>query len=216
MNLNAAAREGVWFHVIFFALAGPALVLSKGNDLGRALLLLAMGYNVLLPALAFVRRQPEWLSLWFFLLPLSMAQVLPDLALASVAKVLVFPDLGQPRIGGEVPIYFMGMWMMLLFPIVLLANASRNKYTNAAVMAFILFVFWEWAARPLNIWYAQGVKESYGVALYVILPEILLVLGTLFMYRLTGEKGMLARVFGALSVPVFYAGSLFISLALIG
>ena len=214
--MNHSAREGLWFHVLFFMAAAPMLLFARDANLGKGLMLMTLAYNLLLPAAAFVRRHPEWLSLWFFLLPLSAAQVLPDLALASVAKVLVFSDLGQPRIGGEVPVYFMGMWMMLLFPILLIGNATRSRYLNTAVMAFIAFAFWEWAARPLNIWHAQDVLMSHGIALYVLVPEVLLCLAALWMYRLTGESHIIARVFGALSVPVFYAGALFISLALIG
>ena len=214
--MNLAAREGIWFHLLFFCAAAPVLLFARGAALGQGLVLLVIGYNLLLPAVAFVRRHPEWLSLWSFLLPLSAAQVLPDLALASVAKVLVFPDLGQPRIGGEVPVYFMGMWVMLLFPILLVGNATRSRYLNTGILAFAAFVFWEWAARPLNLWHAQDVLTSHGIALYVLIPEVLLCLAALWMYRLTGERGIFARVFGALSVPVFYAGALFISLALIG
>lgn len=214
--MNASTREGIWFHILFFFVAASVLLFARDAMLGKGLLLLVLGYNLLLPAVAFVRRHPEWLALWAFLLPLSAAQVLPDLALANVAKVLVFPDLGQFRIGGAVPVYFMGMWTMLLFPLLLIGNSTRSRYLNTGVMAFISFTFWEWAARQLQLWHAQDVLMSHGIALYVLVPEVLLCLTALWMYRLTGESGILARFFGALSVSVFYAGALFISLALIG
>lgn len=214
--MNASVRECLWFHLLFAGAALPVLMLARGQALGQGLMLLALGYNLLLPAVGFVRRHPEWLSLWSFLLPLCAAQLLPDLALARVAGVLVFPDLGQPRAGGEVPLYMAGMWMMSLFPILLLANASRSRYLLTALLGALLFAFWEWAARPLGIWHAQNVAMRQGVAVYVLLPEVLLCLSALWMYRLTRERGILSRLFGALGVPVFYAGALFISLALIG
>lgn len=214
--MNMAVREALWFHLIFFLVAAPVLMFAKDASLGQGVLLLTLGYNIALPALALVRGHAEWLTLWSFLLPISAAQVLPDLALVKVAGVLLFPDLGQYRIGGEVPIYFMGMWMMLLFPILLLSNGSRSRYLKATVMALAFFLFWEWAARPLNLWHAENVRMVMGTAIYPIIPEILLTLSALWMYRLTRERSIFSRLFGGLSVPVFYTGALFISLVLTG
>lgn len=214
--MNASTREALWFHVIFFVVSAPVLMLAKGNALGQGLLLLTLGYNIALPVAALVRGHSEWISLWAFLLPLSAAQVLPDWALVQIAHTLVLPDLGQYRLGGVVPIYFMGMWIMLLFPILLLSNATRSRYLIAMLLSFPLFVFWEWAARPLNLWYGQNVRMIGGVALYTIIPEVLLSLAALWMYRTTREDGIFARLIGGLSVPLFYAGALFASLIFIG
>lgn len=214
--MNSSTREALWFHLIFFAAAVPVLFLAQGAALGKALALLALAYNLGLLGFALLRGHAEWMALWAFLLPVCLGQALPDLALAQIAGVLVFPDLGQWRIGGEVPVYITGLWMVALFPILLLGNATRNRYLNTALLSLLVFGLAEWAARPLNLWLAQEVRMLAGVAYYVILPEILLGLTALFMYRLTRGRGVLAGLAGSLSVPVFYTGALFISLVLIG
>lgn len=214
--MNHGIREALWFHILVFGIAATSLVFLKQESLGHALLLITLGYHLGLVGLALLRGHAEWLSLWTFLLPLSLAQVLPDLALARVAGTLSFHDLGQYRIGGEVPIYFAGMWSALLFPLLLLGNSTRSRYLNTTVLGFAAFCFWEWAAPSLNLWTPHNVRLFQGVAVYVLIPEVLLCLTALWMYRATRGQGILAPLAGALSVSVFYAGALFISLSLIG
>ncbi|HVT36833.1 MAG TPA: hypothetical protein VHE37_14680 [Nevskiaceae bacterium] len=214
--MNIAVRDGLKFHAVFFLTFALVLWLEHGSALGSGLLALAISYNVLVPALGFWRGHAEWLSLWSFLAPLSMMQVLPDCALARIAHVLVFPDLAQYRIGGEVPVYFMGLWIMLLFPILLLANAMRSRYTLAALLTLVLFAFCEWAARPLGLWHNEHVAMTFGVAHYALLSELLLGLTALWMYRLTRHSNPLARAVGAICVSVFYTGSVFLALLLTG
>ena len=213
--MKASIREALWFHLLFFAAATPILLFTKGSVLGQALLILVIVYNVALPALSIARGHTEWLRLWLFLLPLSCAQVLPDWALVEIPRVLVFPDHGQYRIGGAVPVYFMGMWIMLLFPILLISDASRHsRYLIAGVLSLLLFSFWEWAARPLHLWYGQNVAMIQGVALYPLIPEMLLGLTALKVYRNTRDENPIQRLFSALGVNLFYTGSLFIGLLL--
>jgi hypothetical protein len=213
--MKASVREALWFHLIFFTVSLPVLIFAKGSVLGTGLLVLVIVYNVLLPALSVARGHAEWMRLWLFLLPLSCGQVLPDWALVEIPQVLVFPDLGQYRIGGAVPIYFMGMWIMLLFPILLISSSSRrSRYTIACLLSLTLFTFWEWAARPLNLWYGQHVAMVQGVALYPLIPEMLLGLTALWVYRNTEDDNPIQRVLSAFGVNLLYTGSLFIGLLL--
>lgn len=211
--MKASLREALWFHLIFFAASLPVLLFAEGAQLGKALLILTLIYNIALPALSVARGHSEWLRLWLFLLPLSCGQVLPDWALAEIPRVLVFTDHGQYRIGGTVPVYFMGMWIMLLFPILLISDASRHsRYALAAILSVLFFSFWEWAARPLHLWHAQNVAMLQGVALYPLIPEMMLGLAALWMYRNTQDRGPIQRVFSAIAINLFYTGSLFVSL----
>jgi hypothetical protein len=213
--MKTSVREALWFHLLFFALSAPVLLFAKGGALGQGLLILVILYNIALPTLSIARGHSDWLRLWLFLLPLSCGQVLPDWALVEIPKVLVFPDHGQYRIGGAVPMYFMGLWMILLFPILLISDASRrSRYLLAALLSLALFSFWEWAARPLGLWYGQNVAMLHGVALYTLVPEVLLTLVALSVYRRTEDHSLIQRLFSALGVNLFYAGSLFISLLL--
>lgn len=212
--MKSSIREALWFHGLFFAIGLPLVLFLQGPALGRALLGLAIGYNVALPLLSLVRGHGEWLKLWLFLLPLSCGQVIPDWALADIAGVLVFPDHGVWRVGGAVPVYFMGLWIMLLFPIVLLSDRLRSRYLAAALLSLLLFGFWEWAARPLGLWYARDVRMVAGTALYPLVPEMLLGLATLSAYRNSRGRAIIQQWFSAFGVNLFYTGAVFIGLLL--
>lgn len=212
--MQIAVREALWFHALFFAIAAPVLLLTHGPALGSGVLWLTVGYNIAIPALGLLRGHAEWLWLWLFLAPLSMAQVMPDWALTAIAGTLVFPDLGVIRIGGEVPVYFMGMWMALLFPITLYAGAQRHPYVVAAWLSLPAFALCEWAAPRLQLWFSHDVVLLDGMALYPLIPEAMLAMSTLWAYRTLRTAGTIARIAGALAVSVFYAGALFIALVI--
>lgn len=212
--MSASVREALLLHGLYFVVAAPLLLMNQGVAFGQSLLWLTVGYHVLLPAWSLLRGHSEWLWLWLFLLPLSAAQVLPDWALVEVTQTLVFPDHGLYRIGGAVPVCFLGLWTPALFPIVLLAQASRQPYFVAGALSLALFAFWEWAAVPLQIWEPRNVTMVNGVAIYVLLPEVLLGMATLHAYRRLRDASLLQRVTGALGVPVLYAGALLLSLLL--
>lgn len=213
--MQLGVREALAFHGLFVALAGTVLWLAPAGLYGWTLLWLTVGYNIALPVWALMRAHVDWLSLWLFLLPLSAAQLLPDWALVAIAQTLVFPDHGITRIGGAVPLYFAGMWTMLLFPIVLLAQASRRPYLSAGVLALLLFGAAEWAAAPLNLWRAQNVGTVAGIAGYALTAELLLVWATVRAYRHHRRDAAPGRVLAALSVSVFYTGALFLALLLV-
>ncbi|MES2490562.1 MAG: hypothetical protein V4607_12290 [Pseudomonadota bacterium] len=212
--MKVSIREALWFHVLFFVVSTPVLFFAHGETLGKSLLALTIGYNVALPLYALARGHPEWLKLWMFLLPLSCGQVLPDWALVQIAGVLHFPDHGVWRIGGAVPAYFMGLWIMLLFPVTLISDSTRSRYLTMGLLSLVLFAFWEWAAQPLQLWQPLNVRTIAGVAIYVLIPEVFLGLATLQAYRRTRDSGIIQQVFSALSVNLLYTGALFIGLLL--
>lgn len=212
--MKASIREALWFHLLFFIVSAPVLFLVHGAMLGKALVGLTLFYNLALPMMGLMRGHGEWLRLWLFLLPLSCGQVMPDWALAEIAGVLVFPDHGIWRVGGQVPAYFMGLWIMLLFPITLISDSLRSRYLAAASLGLLLFTFWEWAARPLQLWHAQDVWTIAGTAVYPLIPEMLLVIATLAAYRNSREHNIIQQWFSAFGVNLLYTGAVFIGLLL--
>lgn len=211
-------RDALLFHAVFFVVAiplalKPALV---GLNLGDLLMLLVAGYVVALPLVGLLRGHREWVALWWFLLPLSMALPCADWMLVQKMGTLHFPDHGAPRLGGAVPIYFLGMWLMLLWPLCWINAYARFPLFNAAIMALIAFTVWEWAARPMALWHAQEVRQFEGFALYPLIPEMLLGAGALWMWQIQRNRPWLSQLAGALSVAVFYAGALSLSLLWIG
>ncbi len=209
-------RDALIFHAVFFSLAIPVALTARGSALGLAVLLLALLYNIALPLVGHWRGHAGWVQLWAFLLPLSCALPCADWMLVVRMGTLTFPDHGIARLGGAVPVYFMGLWMMLLWQVCWIALATRAPFVVAALLSFAGFVVWEWAARPLQLWHAVGVKTLAGFALYPLIPEVLLALAALWMWRTLADANWPARVLGALSVAVFYAGALSLALLVIG
>lgn len=209
-------RDALIFHAAFFIVAIPVALTVRGPSLGMALMVLAAGYNLLLPALGFVRGHRNWVGLWAFLVPVSLALPCADWMLVERMQTLQFPDHGAPRLGGVVPVYFMGLWIMLLWPLCWLALATKRPYVTAAVLGLSGFLLWEWAARPLGLWHAVDVRMIAGFALYPLIPEVLLTVAALWMWNTVSQRDVFTQLAAALSVPVFYAGALALSLTWMG
>jgi len=61
---NAASlRDALWFHIGFFLIAVPVVIGVPDTSMGRAVLILAALYNILLPAIANWRHHRQWYRL---------------------------------------------------------------------------------------------------------------------------------------------------------
>lgn len=212
----AGIRDALLFHAVFFAIAIPVALNVQGNSLGIALVIFALSYNMALPLVGHWRGHTEWVKLWKFLLPLSIALPCADWMLVERMGTLHFPDHGIARLGGAVPLYFMGLWIMLLWQVCWLAMATRKPYPVVALLSLGGFLIWEWAARPMDLWHAQHVLQVQGFAIYPLIPEMLLALAALWMWNTLGNKPYFQQVLGAFAIAVFYAGALSLSLLWIG
>lgn len=181
--------------------------------LGARIWILVLGYNLALPVAARLLGHREWLALWLFLVPLSALQVVPDWVLSAVLEVLIFPDVGGPRID-TVNASMAGMWTIALFPVVFLGSriearaGRRAAFATVAAASFAVFVGSEAVAWRIPIWYAQNVAMVGHVALYVVMPEILLGLATFRVFRTTTPKPLGMRLAGALALMLFYLSAL--------
>ena len=199
-----AWRDALLFHLFFAAAAFGVFWGLHVPDLGWGILGLVAVYNLLLPLIASRGGHRDWMEIWVFLLPLSVLQVLPDWVLSQQFGILVFPDLGGPRIG-TVPAYLAGMWVIPLFWVLWLAG--RSGFT-AAILALLLFAGAEWAAQPLHLWHAQHVGQILGVAEYVLIPEMLLGWAAAYAFERTREGNPLVRLGATVCVTTFYTGAL--------
>lgn len=216
MWLSRVPRDVLTFHAVFMAVAIPAALTVQGRWLGLLLCLCALLYNLTLPLFCQWRGDREGLALWRFLLPLSIALPCADWMLVERMQTLQFPDHGAPRLGGAVPIYFMGFWIMLLWPLLRLAQAWRHGYLWTGASGLLAFVIWEWAARPMALWHAVDVTQIAGFALYPLLPEAALCMLALWAWRQLRHQTALARLIAGLAIAVFYAGALSLALLWIG
>lgn len=209
-----AVREALWLHLAFCVIAAASLYFAPASRHGWTLLWLVAGYHLAVPAWSLIRSHTEWLVLWLYLLPLSVAMVLPDWALVRIVGTLHFPDHGQWRIGGTVPLMFMGTWTMVLLPLVLVAQSSRLPYLTLTLASLVVFAVSEWAARSLHLWYVQNVWTFYGVAIYALLPKVLLATVVLHAYRSQRGAAVFDRIVIAAGISIFYTGAMVLSLLL--
>jgi hypothetical protein len=205
-------RDIIVVHVIFAVLAAAVVSLPLGTEAGWKLLLLVIAYNVMIPAVGYMRGHLEWLGIWLFVFLISIMQVVPDWFLSAQLDVLAFPVDGSPTIG-TVPLYMAGLWSIPLFVLVYIGCRIEEKKSQvlalAAVMLLSLVVFTlaEETMWMLPSWHAQNVATIGHVALYIIVPEILLGASAYILYALIRESAHWRKVFWAYVVMVIYLGN---------
>lgn len=195
--LNGLLAGGAW--ASFQYLHAPML--------GLAVATLVLAFNVLLPMFARSGGHGQWFNLWWFLLPLSVCQVVPDWLLSQLLGILAFPDLGAPRLG-TVPVYMAGIWVIPLFWVLLIARGSPAL---AGGLALLVFAAAEWAAAHFGLWRPMAVRTWQGIAHYVLLPNALLGWAAAYAYREVGSAGLVPRLLATAAVSVFYTGALIVS-----
>ncbi len=196
--------------LVYLAFAGvvtAAIFMSPSVPLGLGILASVLFFNVIFPLAAIVGQHHEWLRLWIFLVPLSVMMVLPDWFLSSQLDVLHFPSTGSPYIG-TVPIFMAGMWTIPLVLVIWLADHLKgwNSYLVAGVVSAVMFLGSEALVWKLPIWQAQNVWQIEHVAIYLIVPELVLGMSTLAAYRWGGRRGILGRLLAAYLVMIIYLG----------
>ena len=225
MARGADDREGrdlLRFHTAFFVGCAVALALPVHLAAGWRITFCTVLYFVALPFVARRWSRPEWNDLWFFLVPLSAAQVLPDWFLSSVLEVLVFPDDGSPRIG-TVCAYMAGLWIIPLFLVVRGADLLARRWPGngertwrgpvfAGVLALLIFGASEALShRILRSWYAKDVWMIGDVAVYVLPPETLLGVATYVGARQTETANLVTKATVGFAVALLYTGALAVS-----
>jgi hypothetical protein len=210
--MSKEQRDVLIFHIAFTILVAIGLVIPFVS-LGIRILTLVIIYNIALPVLAQLSDYPQVKNLWIFLLPLSILMIFSDWFLAEKLNIIVFPKTGSPFIG-PIPIFMAGMWMIPLFLILYIGDQvkkSRGKtqaLITVAVLALIVFVSSEATLWALPIWYAQNVTQIAHVALYVIVPEIILGLSAYLAYQMAERTIWPIRLLYAFTIMLIYLGSL--------
>jgi len=164
-----------------------------------------VAYDVALPLTAGAVGRADWVALWAFLRPVSVFQVAPGWCLAGQLGTLVFPDVGGPRLGGEIQLAMAGMWVTPLFVALALAHGSAAR---AAGLALLIFLGAELAAPALDLWEPRDATEVAGVALYVLAPEAALGWAAMVAFLLTRDRPWAAKAGAAAAVATFYTGAL--------
>ncbi|MHA1908201.1 MAG: DUF6989 domain-containing protein [Candidatus Thorarchaeota archaeon] len=201
----------VLMHIVFAIPTALILAIFQDVAIGARLLVVVILYNVLLPLWAHFRDHKDWLEVWIFVFPISLLMIFPDWFLASQLEVLSFPVDGFPMIG-TVPIYMAGLWAIPFFLIVYAGLLMRPKgvpMTTLAVLVASLLIFGgsEATLWMLGSWYAHDVFMIGNIALYIIIPELILGLSIYIGYLMSRKMGILHRLVMAFIIMVLYIGN---------
>ncbi len=210
--LAAEEREALWFHLLFCVLCAAVLIAPVNLKPGPRLLLLVILYNAGLPLFAVLRRHAEWIPIWLFAAVLSVFQVAPDWFLSAQLNVLVFPEDGLFKIG-TVSGYMAGLWTIPLFLILYTGLRMENRYSvkaaypAVALVSLLIFGGSEQTLWILSSWYAINVYMVGHVAVYILLPEILLGIAAYYCFRAIQNRPHWVKVPAAFVVMQLYLGS---------
>lgn len=206
------ARLGVLFHAGVAALAFAVLLLPA-PEIGMRVFVVVLAYHVGMLLVGRLSAGAGWTQAWFVLAPLSVLMVLPDWFLSDVLGTISFADTGAPAIG-SVPVFMAGMWVMALFPLVLVAAGAEKAWGARAALVAVavggLLLFWaaELLAPVVPLWDPAGVRLVGGVAAYVLPAEVVLSVGTWLVVRGACWRSPLAVAAGVVALPLVYTGAL--------
>jgi hypothetical protein len=171
-----------------------------------------MIYNILVPLVGKWRNHSDWLRIWVFVFPLSILQIFPDWFLAGQLQVIVFPESGVLSIG-SIPIYMAGLWAIPLFIILYIGDRINQKQSlpiaslAVAILSVVIFGIAEETMWSLPAWYADNVTTIGHVAIYIIIPEILLGGSTFLGYLQSKEKPWWYKIIWAYCIMIMYLGN---------
>lgn len=205
-------KDALFTHLLFIIICVIVILIPFDIGIGLKLFILVVIYNVLLGVVCIWRRYKVWVSIWLYVLILSIFQVFPDWFLSAELGILVFPDDGFIKVG-TVSLYMMGLWAIPLFLITFIGTSIQERisklgtYLVVALLALVIFGLAEQTMWMLNSWYAQNVTMIGRLALYIIIPEIILGLSTYFGYEITKEKNHLLKIPVTFIIMILYLGN---------
>ncbi|MBU0991615.1 MAG: hypothetical protein KJ737_03885 [Proteobacteria bacterium] len=211
-QLSQNEKEIIIFHGIFTVLCLVLLSTLSFLPVGIRLLLVVVLYNTALPVWGMARGYTDWIHLWMFVFVLSMFQVFPDWFLSAQLNILVFPEDGLFKFG-TVSGYMAGLWSIPMFLIIYAGERFSERisvmagYGAAGTVALIIFGGSEETLWVLPSWSAQNVMMIDHMAIYIIIPEIILGISALFYYQYIKEKPHWVKIPSAFLVMLLYLGS---------
>ncbi len=212
LNISKEMRDFLIIHLAFMLICVLILLIPPSGFMGIKLFILVVVYNIMLPVYGYVRKYTEWLNIWLFVFLLSLFQIWPDWFLSAELGVLVFPEDGFIKIG-TVSMYMAGLWAIPLFLIIFVGlkineRYSKSKtYLSVTMLSLLIFGLAEQTMWMLQSWYAQNVIMIGHLALYIIIPEIILGITSYYCFILTQEKKNLLKIPVTFIVMILYLGS---------
>ncbi len=210
--LNQNERDVLFVHLLFTVICVLVLMTPIGIKPGIRMLFLVIIYNIAIPLYGGWRKYDDWSNLWVFAFILSIFQVFPDWFLSAQLNILVFPEDGLAKIG-TVSGYMAGLWTIPIFLIVYIGRrieARHSKtaaYIAVALVSLAIFGGSEQTLWILSSWYAQNVVMIWHIAVYIIIPEIILGLAAFFCFEKIKKQSHWVKIPCAFLVMQLYLGS---------
>ncbi|MGV9141630.1 MAG: DUF6989 domain-containing protein [Promethearchaeota archaeon] len=205
-------KDFIVLNLIFILVCSVVLFLPF-IAIGIKFFILVLTYNVLIPSFSLWKGYNEWINIWLFSLILSILQVFPDWFLSAQLNVLVFPEDGFVKIG-TVSGYMAGLWVIPFFTILFIGlkvqseSSKFKEYLVVSIISLIIFGGAEMTLWAIGSWYAQNVHTIFGhIAIYIIIPEVILGIAVFYYYNLTAEKNLIWKILSAFLVMLLYLGA---------
>ena len=205
-------RDALLVHLVFIISCFLIIVLPIGIGIGVKLFILVILYSLLIVVIGLLRGYKEWIYIWIFVFLISFFQIFPDWILSAELNVLVFPEDGLFKIG-TVSGYMVGLWVIPLFLIIFIGKqlqehfSEKIAYIAVILLSLAIFGISEQSMWMLQSWYAQNVVMIGRVALYIIIPEIILGLSAYYGYEIIKEKHHLFKIPVAFFIMILYLGN---------
>ena len=212
LKISKVVKDFLIIHLIFVALCVLILLIPISGSIGFKIFILVLIYNIIIPLFAYLRNHTEWINIWLFVFILSLFQVWPDWFLSAELGILVFPEDGFVKIG-TVSLYMAGLWAIPLFLIIFIGSYLQENYSMqkvyliVAFLSLIIFGLAEQTIWMIESWYAQNVIMVGHLALYIVVPEVILGITTFYGYNLIQDKNNLLKIPVAFIIMLLYLGS---------
>ena len=206
-------RDFIIVHFIFTVLCFAILILPIPFAIGIKLFILVASYNLLVLLVGLFKKYTEWVKLFVFVFLISLFQIWPDWFLSAQLNILVFPEDGLFKIG-TVSGYMAGLWAIPLFLICFIGLKIKEKHSHTktfivvGLISLTIFGISEQSLWMLQSWYPQNVTLIFDhLAVYIIIPEVLLGLTTFYYFQKIKEKNYLTLIVVSFVIMLLYLGS---------
>ena len=212
LNIEREEKDLLIVHLVFALICVPVLFIPIA--IGIKLFILVSIYNILIPLFSYWRRYNNWIKIWLFAFILSIFQIWPDWFLADQLGTIAFPlNDGSFHIG-PVSGYMIRLWAIPFFVIIFVGQRVQQRktrnygYLAVAIISFSIFAISEETLWSLGSWYAQNVVVMLDhVAVYIIIPEIILGLSAYYFYEIVLDKPHWYKIPATFIVMMLYVGT---------
>ena len=210
--LTQNERDAIWLHLLFTVVCIPVLLAPMNVAPGVRMLVLVVTYNLAVPFWGIRRGYDDWIDVWGFAFILSLFQVFPDWFLSAQLDILVFPEDGLFKVG-TVSGYMAGLWTIPIFLIVYSGQRVKARfsapgaYWAVGIASLLILGGSEQTLWMLSLWVAQDVVMVGHIAVYIIVPEIILGLSSFYCFQQIEKKPHWLNIPGAFLVMQIYLGS---------